>query len=349
MRRIGDISYSLYLWHWPIITFYRIETGIHLSRLETVGLVLASIAAAILSYAWIEQPALARLRHGSAPSALRIGGMGLAALAGVAVLSLAVAPLGQRFRGYPADTQYIASFIDYRETPDYANQFRKGICFMGETDAQTFNPDCLTLHRDRPNVIVLGDSHAAQYWRAFADRYPGWNVIQATASGCRPLLDAKGEKRCTDLMAHVFALLAANPRPPVEAIVLAGRWSDGEASALVRTAAWLKERGLRVLVIGPTVEYDGDFPVLMARAGLGETEAEMQADVDSKRLRDREALDTRLGPLVSATGAAYVSAYRLECAAGCLLRDRQGEPFHFDYGHLTLGAARQLVAMMPSP
>ncbi|KFI26950.1 hypothetical protein CG51_11390 [Haematobacter missouriensis] len=349
MRRIGDISYSLYLWHWPVITFYRIETGIHLSRMETVGLVLASFAVAIASYVLIEKPALARLRHGSRLPALRISGFGLAVLVGTAALSLVVAPLGQRFRDYPPDTQYIASFIDYRETKDYAQQFRKGICFMGETDVQTFNADCLRLSTDKPNVIVLGDSHAAQYWRAFADRYPAWNVIQATASGCRPLLDARGEKRCTDLMAHVFAMLEAEPRPPVEAVVLAGRWLDSEAPALVRTVAWLKERGPRVLVIGPTVEYDGDFPVLMARAGLGATPAEMLADVEGKRLKEREALDARLAPLFSGTGATYVSVYRMECPAECLLRDQTGEPFHFDYGHLTLGAARQLVGMMPAP
>ena len=345
MRWIGDISYSLYLWHWPVITFYRLETGIQLAPHETAGLIALSIALAWASYVWVERPCLVWLRQGPRLAASRVALGGLCAMTATAGIALIMAPLAQRMRSYPQDVQYIASFLDYRETESYARQFRKGICFMGEEDAQTFNPDCLVPSPDRANLIVMGDSHAAQYWRAFADRYPDRNVIQATASGCRPLLAAGGAPRCTELMAHVFAMLAQqDPAARIDTVVLSGRWLDREVPELVRTAAWLHGLGLRLLVIGPTVEYDGDFPVLMARASL----AENAAGVDARRLKEREALDARLGPLIEATGATYASAYRMECPAGrCRLRDGQGKPFHFDYGHLTLGAAQELVDRMP--
>lgn len=345
MRRIGDISYSLYLWHWPIITFYRIETGIHLSQVETLALIVASILAGAASYRWIEQPCLAWLRKDSRLSAPRVAAWGCGALMALAAAALLVAPAAERLRSYPPDVQLLASFVDYRDSESYTRQFRKGVCFMGETDAQTFNRDCLRLSTDQPNLMVIGDSHAAQYWRAFADRYPDRNVVQATASGCRPLLDATGLERCTDLMKYAFGLLGEAPKPGVEGIVLAGRWLDREVPALVATTKWLVDQGYRVMVIGPTVEYDGDFPVLMARARMDDEEA----SVDDLRLRDREMLDRRLQPLIEATGAIYVSAYRLECPeAGCLLRDRTGAPLHFDYGHLTLAASREMVERMPA-
>jgi hypothetical protein len=52
---LGKLSYSLYIWHWPIFVFAR-YTQVEVTRWETVGLVLLSLVAAILSYVLIENP-----------------------------------------------------------------------------------------------------------------------------------------------------------------------------------------------------------------------------------------------------------------------------------------------------
>ena len=53
---IGRISYSLYLWHWPIIVFLKYENGLQLSTQLTVIALGASFLAAAVSYHWIETP-----------------------------------------------------------------------------------------------------------------------------------------------------------------------------------------------------------------------------------------------------------------------------------------------------
>lgn len=57
LRPIGLISYSLYLWHWPIWVYFRIYINNGTPRIrETVALAAVSVVLAILSYFFIEQP-----------------------------------------------------------------------------------------------------------------------------------------------------------------------------------------------------------------------------------------------------------------------------------------------------
>jgi hypothetical protein len=332
---IGDISYSLYLWHWPIITFYRLQTGVELNLVETGCLIAASIAAAAVTRLLVEEPFRKRLVR-MPRSGVVVGGV--AALVLLTAVSLGSAAKPISLQPLSPEVIRVAALADYDTTADYRHQFRKGECFMGEADKQTFNKVCLSLDPDRQNWVIFGDSHAAQYWRAFAELWPEKNVIQATASGCRPLIDSTGPERCTAMVDFVLSDLL---RPGnVDGVVLAGRWRGEEVPALLATVREVKARGLDVVVIGPTVEYDGDLPLIMARAQL----AGSNHGIEKRQLADRARLDRQLGPLVRSEGATYVSQFDAECPEGtCIFLDGTGSPIHFDYGHLTLSGARILV------
>ena len=332
---VGDISYSLYLWHWPIITLYRLQTGVELDGVETVALVAASIIAAALTRVALEEPARRRL---AALPRLPVVFGGVAALAAVAGASWASSERPVRLRPAPAEVERLASVVDYRQTPDYARQFRRGVCFWGTGDGRRYDPGCLEAAPGRENWVVFGDSHAAQYWRALQEYWPQRHVIQATASGCRPLLETEGAALCTGLADHVFRDVLRPER--TAGVVFAGQWREDEVPELVRTVREVRRRGLAVVVIGPTVEYDGDFPLILARATLmGE------ADVPShRRLARRRDLDAAMRATFSEIDATYVSAWQAECPEDrCTLLDDKGLPLHFDYGHLTLDGARMMV------
>lgn len=249
----------------------------------------------------------------------------------------------ENWRSLPPDVRRVASYVDYFDLEQYAYQYRRSVCFFGESDTERFDNDkCLRLDDDKPNVVVLGDSHAAQYWRAIALRYPEYNVLQATASGCRPILPTRGAKRCTDIVEYVLGPLAETGR--LSRIVLAGRWTSHEVERVAATVRALRERDIPVSVIGPVPEYEGDFPLLMARA--------MQSHVSSMKslmVKGRQSVDAALRPAVEAAGGQYVSVFDIECPNGnCVYLTEEGVPFHFDYGHLTLEASRYVVDRMPA-
>ena len=56
LRALGLVSYSLYLWHWPLLVFAKYYIIRELHWLETVGIVAASVVAAGLSWHFIEKP-----------------------------------------------------------------------------------------------------------------------------------------------------------------------------------------------------------------------------------------------------------------------------------------------------
>ncbi|MBO9560474.1 MAG: acyltransferase [Caulobacter sp.] len=337
LRWIGAISYSLYLLHWPIIAFYRLLTGISLSPVESACLVAASVAAAAVSYYLVEQPVLRRFRTGPAGKILGVGTVALAAgLAASAVVTVNA----DNWRSYTPEARRIMSYARYVGTGEHTYQYRPDKCFIESTSRHGFDRAfCLKRDPGKTNIVVLGDSHAAQYWRAIALRFPDKNVMQATASGCRPTLHTQGEKRCTDLVNYVLGDFLA--KGGADAVVLSGRWKETDVSNLVETVRFLKSKRIPVTVIGPTVEYDGEFPEILARAMLQDG----GGSVTNLRLTQPKAMDEKLAALMKAEGVPYVSEQNIECPADRCMTFAPGQvPFHFDYGHMPLSAARYVIS-----
>ncbi len=340
VRFIGKISYSLYLWHWPIITFWRLRHDMVLTPADTAIVVTLSFAAAVLSYRFVERPTIDGFR-GFRPGRLVAGGLvgvGLiVATAGVVHLN------AENWRTYPPEVRKVASYADYTATADHRAQFLDGTCFVSL--GETYQRDaCLKLSTTKPNMLVFGDSHAAQYWKAIEERFPAWNVMQATGAACRGLWNVRAESHCLGFMPWILDDWLVKNR--IDAIILAGRWLDGEDDLVKDTVSRLVARGVPLTVIGPTVEYEGEMPAILADAMM-RGDPELAA---KKRVMERRDRDAEMAPIVKAAGAVWVSAWDAECPAGrCRLFDPDGGPMHFDYGHLTLAGARLVAKAIPEP
>jgi peptidoglycan/LPS O-acetylase OafA/YrhL len=333
-RAIGLISYSLYLWHRPVIAFYQMQHGTTLKPLDTVLLMAASLGLAWLSYRFVEQPALRRWRN---RSGLGVHLTGLAGLAGLATAGLAIAANADAIRPLPPAAMKVASYLGYDTTAAGRAQFDTDRCFTIPTGKPFDAAHCLALANDRPNVLLLGDSHAAQFSQALRARLARTNVLQATAAGCRPLLNGRGLARCRDVMNLAFHGIDLSR---VSTVVLGGRWLDSETPQLLETIAYLRRYHARVIVIGPMVEYDLDMPELVVRAMVNHDRERL----DRFRLRDRQQLDQRLEPLVQNAGGEYLSTQRLECPDNhCSTLDQDGAAPHFDHSHLSNGAAKHII------
>lgn len=173
---VGDISYSLYLWHWPLIVFYRhvMERSPDLG--DGLLLIVGSIVLAWTSRKLVEEPALRIGRAGG--KAIRSYAIGAACISislGVAALLLGSVGDGR------TDTGVAAVVASAEEAavgagvmrPGYLHRFvpalteaRKDVpdvgmaCHAGLRDRIT-NRDCVLGRSDaRFNVVLVGDSHA---------------------------------------------------------------------------------------------------------------------------------------------------------------------------------------------
>lgn len=331
---IGLISYSLYLWHWPIIVFTQLHLGRALEAGDMVLIFLVSLAVSALSWRYIEQPfrragATPRTRVALSAAALMTGGLALA------LVPVLAAGFPGRFSN---ETLRLAAYIDY----DDREVYRRGTCFIDShvQTASDFDTDtCLAMSPDKRNYLLIGDSHGAHLWQALARELPGTNVLQATASGCKPVLDGRGERPCTQIVNRVLGQFTKESR--LDAIVISARWSPEDLPDLRRTIDFLAPRVSRIYVMGPIVEYDGSLARLLAQAERG-GDAGL---VEGARRRGRAEVDAVLSRAISEMPATYVSTYRLLCAADgqCVTRTADGTPVQWDYGHLTGPGARMVV------
>jgi peptidoglycan/LPS O-acetylase OafA/YrhL len=102
LRFLGRISYSVYLWHWPILVLAPIAVGAALLPWQTAACVAVSLLAGALSWRFIEEP----FRRGFRPATTRTRRTLLAGLAAVMTLAVASGSLAaESARTLVADTQ----------------------------------------------------------------------------------------------------------------------------------------------------------------------------------------------------------------------------------------------------
>lgn len=246
---VGQISYSLYLWHWPVFAFlkhWRIETELA-ATWAVVGIAL-SLGLAALSYRWIEQPA----RLGMVPFrrvlALVLPGAALVAAFGAA----AIAQLGwpQRF-----DREALARLAQSSDKVPLAES-------CDTVPLAALSKGCQMGHGS-PQALIWGDSHAGADSAGIAEGL-GQPTLLATWGGCPPGLAPPGAglDLCVQRNRAVIDWLKA--RPEIATVVLVANWprrkAEGEAPWRDVQAAIDALPGRRVIVIAGTPLAGIDVP-----------------------------------------------------------------------------------------
>lgn len=321
----GKISYSVYLWHWPILIYYQLGAGRTLDLLEAFGLCVASTLAAYLSWRYVEQPFRDRRILSSRRSIWQWASISCVAL-GVFSCGLWI------YSGLnaQAESNRLAAYLEYDDAPVY----RRGTCFLfGHLDrlSDFDRGSCMTPSSKNSNLLLVGDSHAAHLWSGLHKVLTDTNVMQATSTGCKPVIPSKGERTCTDLIG--MALGPFIQRNRIDVLVLSARWIGSDVPDVERTIRTLRSKVGKIVVFGPIVEYDLALPRL-----LGQTAWRGNGDLLLTGRNPEQLLTDRLlSDAVRSGGADYVSTYSFLCpdpALACVTEDN-GVPVQWDYGHLT--------------
>src|SRR5699024_2075638 len=85
---LGDVSYSLYLWHWPIIVLLPFVSGGHLGRLDKAAVIVAALIAAGVTKNYIEDPFRGAGRGVALRRPFQFAAAGMALVVGMSVLQL---------------------------------------------------------------------------------------------------------------------------------------------------------------------------------------------------------------------------------------------------------------------
>jgi peptidoglycan/LPS O-acetylase OafA/YrhL len=326
---IGLISYSLYLWHWPIIVFQGMESplvsGVSVRAAKLISIAI-SLAVATLSWKFVEAPFRAGRMRMPRVALFKIASAAAAAVAAVAITAIISRGFPSR---YPSKAIQVASYLDY----DSAKYFRDGTCFISsEYRYSDYNfSECLREDPHKKNYLLFGDSHAAHLWYGLSTKLDGVNLLQATASGCKPTLDQPmlPGATCKQLMSYIYKDYLPNHQ--VDRLLIAARWQDEDLLPLSRSLDWLKGRGISVVLFGPMVQYNMALPRLLAFSIRGNDRA-----IPDEHRVDQRGLEDAMSALAKQKGVEYVSFYRSLCGPqSCEEFAVNGVPLQFDYGHLT--------------
>jgi peptidoglycan/LPS O-acetylase OafA/YrhL len=338
VRFVGRISYSLYLWHWPVIVLLLLGLPAGELSVWMQGIAVAlSLALSILSWRYVEEP----FRRSGFPKKPLLWGSG-AITAGLVAAALALASSGGWPQRFSERTQTIAATMNY----PLDTVFRSGQCFIHHRNQSFDEQTCLLPDDGRPRVLVLGDSHAAHLVPGLTAAFPGSAISQVTAAGCRPVMEqeAGAYPFCGALMQWAFdEYLRENPS---DLVIIAGRWEEGDLPALAGTLQALNERGQEVLLVGPTVEWSQFLPRLLA---IAQERGEGAALPDSMLLTERADLDRRMVLFARQLGTDYTSVYGIQCGPDCLYFAPSGLPVVVDNSHFTHEASGLFAGEIDHP
>jgi peptidoglycan/LPS O-acetylase OafA/YrhL len=152
---IGLISYSLYLWHWPLTVFQQNDaillTG-GSDQARKLIIIAASLACGTLSWWLVEQPFRIGAWRPARPMLFRLA----AVASGVLIFLGALGWVEQGFPSrYSPQQLQIASYLNYHAHGMYrADQG----CFIYREGLDTWGPKCLRLDKAKPNYLLVGDS-----------------------------------------------------------------------------------------------------------------------------------------------------------------------------------------------
>jgi peptidoglycan/LPS O-acetylase OafA/YrhL len=351
---VGLISYPLYLWHWPLLTYARIALQHEPSVVVTLGLLALAALFAWLTYEFLEK----RVRHATKGTGRRSFHVVTALCSSLAVLALiGVLAHAGRVQARSADAPHVAAIsqaVHDWEPP--RNRVVPG-------DA-------------RSTVIFFGDSHMQQLLPRIDQvereaKAPRRTVLIRTKGGCAPLpgIDRRGYD-CDDYVDETYRLAE---RPEVDTIVIAASWkgfisrrdyyrsSDEDFAEPLQPSSdewvWtgfetrlraLTQRGKRVVIVLSTPRGNVFDPrMMLLRDGI-DFEARIPPRVDVRAVdRDTAYVDGKLTAIAERAGAEVVDPTRWVCdTRWCPTVDRNGKPYFKDDTHLRASFVREHVTAL---
>ncbi len=344
---VGLISFPLYLWHWPLLSFLTIVEGTVPTGGARLAAVLASFALAWLTYAGIERPIRFGARDGAPVAALCAG---MLTIGMVGYFTFLNGGLPFRVRKF----EVLSQAADEWQYPGRLTPFM----FEGR---RLLRQDSGTPHL----TLFIGDSNVEQYYvrtdeLIATDPAHTHGVVFSTSGGCLPvpaLLHDEVHRGCEGLMENGLQFARSEPR--LRTVVIAAHWNQylskgfglrgtfsrgsrdytAALHGLAESIGTLRRAGMHVYVVLniPTgAELD---PRFMARRSLATFPRVLSIRPGGLERASLEAafggIQADLTRTAEAAGARVIDPFDYVCdALRCPGVDETGTPIYKDGAHL---------------
>lgn len=350
---IGLISFPLYLWHWPLLTFVRTIEGGAPSYVSICLVLLGSLLLAWLTYEFLEKP-LRFGQHGVVKGVVLVSLMALVGSIGYYTYMKG----GFEFRVKEREEflsyfdnarpemhyfQKIEFFSLWRPECSYFDlqkyrEFRLDGDVINSRPRDTLDKSCYERNYKYQRAVLLwGDSHAQQLVPGLMKNLPNnWQLLQVTSSACLPNADVTAPSSSSQCkQSNYFALRTIVEARPDVVILAQASWHNKEK--LLATSEKLKELGVgRIVLVGPVPQWVDDLPKLIARRLWLTKPIRSNVGIDKKIFQLNEQLQRDLEPYKSIHYANMIGA--LCNSDGCLLylgEDIKRGIVSWDRSHLT--------------
>lgn len=370
---VGLVSYSLYLWHWPLLALGRYYAMRDLTAVETTVVLALAALAAVASWRYVERPFRGKSGILDRRQIFRTT---VAVTGGAVALGLAaVAASGWPGRIDEGTQRVLAAGADHRSrdwkcgNADPSSVAEGTLCRIGDERAGA------------PSFLLWGDSHgraAADAIDAAAGR-AGRSGVLAVRTGCSPLpgvrrSDHDRGHRCEEFNQAVLDSLARTPR--IEDVVLMGRWAllaegrrygrepggaiylaDADSTArssednrrifdrsLDGAVSSLLAMGKRVWIVASVPEVGWDVPSTLARSVRFDRDPPLAPSPRAYAVRQTFVLDS-LARLDARPGVVVLRPDAVMCGPDRCEVTRDGLPLYFDSHHLSRLGTQMLEPM----
>ncbi len=341
---IGIISYPLYLWHWPLLTFSRIVLGT-VSPVVRLLILAASVLLAWATYQFVER----KVRYATFQNP-RV----------VPALVLSVSALGAM--GLLASVNVL---------PAHSASVPHLVAISAAISDRTYHGDRVIPGDTTRSVVFFGDSHMQQYlprieWIAEKRSAPIRTLVLWTRPGCAPVpeLERRG-RRCAGFVSKGFALAS---KPEVDTVVIAASWvgmaerkdfykagqsedihfrllSPGAAWALQgfeRALGKLTAQGKHVVLVLSSPRGDPFSPRQMVTRNGFSFHVSIPPPVSRvEATADNAFIDDRIREIARRIGAELIDPMDELCTTTvCPTVDKDGNPLFTDETHLRSSTVR---------
>ncbi|MCI1009021.1 acyltransferase [Pseudomonas oryzihabitans] len=333
----GTLSYSLYLWHWPVVVFMSYAGLLDKTPHLLLG-IAASFALGWASYTLVETRASRRKGQSGAALATGTGLLATLFLSAGAVNATdgAITPL--RSISQSDRAQFVQEYLD-RQKNLHDLYWLKCDAYSAFTQRHqdAIDPSC-THGQGKGGLFVWGDSHAQALSFGLRSLLPaGLPYYQVASASCKPrLTDDMGrqtETRVTCNYSNRTALEAIQRLRP-EVVVMAQK-ADHEKTDWNAITERLHSYGVkRIVLLGPVPQWSPSLPSVIAIRHWGSTDDHI---ADSALDRHVLATDQAMRQARLPAGLEYISLVQRLCVEdACRVRAADGRTLlQIDDGHLS--------------